>query len=127
LQKIEIDRYSQISLTGASVAFMDTTNTFNGWKTILSKQNAWITYKAVDFGSKKIKSIQVKAMSQTGGTIQVRLEKPDGLLLAEVHIPKDTNWNTVSGKILKYQKGIHNLVVMLKDNPVEVDWIQFKN
>jgi hypothetical protein len=127
LQKIEIDRYSQISLTGASVAFMDTTNTFNGWKTILSKQNAWITYKAVDFGSKKIKSIQVKAMSQTGGTIQVKLEKPDGLLLAEVHIPKDTKWNTVSGKILKYQKGIHNLVVMLKDNPVEVDWIQFKN
>ncbi len=127
LQKIEIDRYSQISLTGASVSFVDTTNTFNGWKTILSKQNAWITYNAVDFGSKKIKSIQVKAISQTGGTIQVRLEKPDGLLLAEVYIPKDTNWNTVSGKILKYQKGIHNLVVVLKDNPVEVDWIQFKN
>jgi hypothetical protein len=127
LQKIEIDRYSQISLTGASVSFVDTTNTFNGWKTILSKQNAWITYNAVDFGSKKIKSVQVKAMSQTGGTLQVRLEKPDGLLLAEVYIPKDTNWNTVSGKILKYQKGIHNLVVVLKDNPVEVDWIQFKN
>jgi hypothetical protein len=28
----------------------------------------------------------------------------------------------------KYQKGIHNLVVVLKDNyPVEVDWIRFKN
>jgi hypothetical protein len=28
----------------------------------------------------------------------------------------------------KYQKGIHNLVVLLKDNnPVEVDWILFKN
>jgi hypothetical protein len=128
LQKIEIDRYSHISPTGASVAFMDTTNTFNGWKTILSKQNAWITYNAVDFGSKKIKSVQVKAMSQTGGTLQVRLNKADGILLAEVNIPKGTAWNTVSARMSKYQKGINNLVVVLKDNnPVDVDWIQFKN
>jgi hypothetical protein len=128
LQKIEIDRYSHLSPTGASVAFMDTTNTFNGWKTILSKQNAWITYNAVDFGSKKIKSVQVKAMSQTGGTLQVRLNKADGILLAEVNIPKGTAWNTVSARMSKYQKGINNLVVVLKDNnPVDVDWIQFKN
>jgi hypothetical protein len=127
LQKIEIDRYSHICQTGASVAFMDTTNTFNGWKTILSKQNAWITYNAVDFGSRKIKSVQVKAMSQTGGTLQVRLDKADGTLLAEVKVPKGTAWNTVSARMLKYQRGIHNLVVVLKDNnPVEVDWICFE-
>jgi hypothetical protein len=30
--------------------------------------------------------------------------------------------------MLKYQKGIHNLIVVLKDkNPVEIDWIQFVN
>jgi hypothetical protein len=127
LQKIEIDRYSHICLTGASVAFMDTTNTFNGWKSILSKQNAWMTYNAVDFGSRKIKSVQVKAMSQTGGTLQVRLDKADGTLLAEVKVPKGTAWNTVSARMLKYQRGIHNLVVVLKDNnPVEVDWICFE-
>jgi hypothetical protein len=127
LQKIELDRYSHLSPTGASVAFMDTTNTFNGWKTILSKQNAWITYNAVDFGSRKIKSVQVKAMSQTGGTLQVRLDKADGTLLAEVKVPKGTAWNTVSARMLKYQRGIHNLVVVLKDNnPVEVDWICFE-
>jgi hypothetical protein len=29
---------------------------------------------------------------------------------------------------LKFQKGIHNLFVVLKDNnPVEIDWIQFVN
>jgi hypothetical protein len=127
LQKIELDRYSHLSPTGASVAFMDTTNTFNGWKSILSKQNAWMTYNAVDFGSRKIKSVQVKAMSQTGGTLQVRLDKADGTLLAEVKVPKGTAWNTVSARMLKYQRGIHNLVVVLKDNnPVEVDWICFE-
>jgi len=49
-------------------------------------------------------------------------------LLAEIKIPEGTGWNTVNSRMLKFQKGIHNLVVVLKDNnPVEVDWIQFKN
>jgi hypothetical protein len=126
LEKIEIDRYSNTSPTGISVAFIDTANTFKGWKIILSKQDAWITYNAVDFGGKKIKSVQVKALSQTGGTLQIRVDKADGTLLAEVKVPKDTAWNTVSARMLKYQKGIHNLIVVLKDkNPVEIDWIQF--
>jgi hypothetical protein len=128
LQKIEIDRYSHLSPTGASVAFMDTTNTFNGWKTILSKQNSWITYNTVDFGNKKLKYVQVNVSSQTGGTLQIRVDKADGTLLAEVKVPKGTSWNTVSVRMLKYQKGIHNLIVVLKDkNPVEIDWIQFVN
>ena len=128
LQKIEIDRYSQISETGIAVSFLDTLNTFNGWKTTLDKQNAWIQYNSVDFGTKKLKSVNVKALSHSGGILQIRLDKSDGTLLAEVKIPEGTGWNTVDTKLSKYQKGIHNLVVVLKDNnPVEVDWIQFKN
>ena len=126
LKKIDIDRYSQISNKGVSVAFLDTLNTFNGWKTILDKQNAWIQYNTVDFGNKKLKSVRVEALSQTGGILQIRIDKTDGILLAEVKIPKGTGWNTVDTRLSKYQKGIHNLVVVLKDNnPVEVDWIRF--
>jgi hypothetical protein len=128
LKKIEIDRYSQISNKGVSVAFLDTLNTFNGWKTILDKQNTWIQYNTVDFGNKKLKSVNVHALSQTGGTVQIRIDKADGILLAEVKIPKGTGWNSVDARLSKYQKGIHNLVVVLIDNnPVEVDWIRFKN
>jgi hypothetical protein len=128
LQRIEIDRYSQISEAGASVAFLDTINTFNGWKTKLYKQNAWIQYNTVDFGNKKLKSVQVKALSQPGGILQIRLDKPNGTLLDEIKIPEGTGWNTVNSRMLKFPKGIHNLVVVLKDNnPVEVDWIQFIN
>jgi hypothetical protein len=126
LKKIDIDRYSQISNEGVSVAFLDTLNTFNGWKTILDKQNAWIQYNTVDFGNKKLKSVRVEALSQTGGILQIRIDKADGILLAEVKIPKGTGWNTVDTRLSKYQKGIHNLVVVLKDNnPVEADWIRF--
>ena len=126
LKKIDIDRYSQISNEGVSVAFLDTLNTFNGWKNILDKQNAWIQYNTVDFGNKKLKSVRVEALSQTGGILQIRIDNADGILLAEVKIPKGTGWNTVDTRLSKYQKGIHNLVVVLKDNnPVEVDWIRF--
>ena len=128
LQKIEIDRYSRISETGASVALLDTLNTFDGWETKLNKQNAWIQYNNIDFGNKMPKSVQIKALSPTGGTLQIRLDKAEGFLLAEVKIPKVTGWNTIDTRLSKYQKGIHNLVVVLKDNnPVEVDWIRFKN
>jgi hypothetical protein len=128
LKNIEIDRYSHKSETGASVAFLDTINTFNGWKTILDSQNSWISYNTVDFGSKELGSVQVKASSQAGGTLQICLNNADGTLLAEVKIPESTGWNTVDTPLLKFQKGIHNLVVVLKDNnPVEIDWIKFIN
>ncbi|HOP58268.1 MAG TPA: family 43 glycosylhydrolase [Bacteroidales bacterium] len=127
LQNIEIDRYSKISESGASVAFLDTANTFKGWKTRFDKQNAWISYNKVDFGKKKLKTIRVKAISPSGGTLQIRLNNPEGLLLAEVKIPAGTEWDTINKRLSKYQKGIHDLVVVLKDsNPVEVDWIRFE-
>ena len=126
--KIEIDRYSSKSDKGVSIAFIDTLNTFKGWKTILDDKGAWIKYNTVDFGNKKQKSVQVMAISQKGGTLQVRLDNPDGLLLAEVIVPKGSSWNTVDKRLSKYKNGIHNLVVVLKDNnPVEVDWIRFAN
>ena len=126
LEKIEIDRYSHISPTGISVAFIDTTNTFKGWKAILSKQNSWITYNTVDFGNEKLKAVQVNASSQTGGVIQIRLDKSDGLLLSEVRIPKSASLNLLNTRLSKFQKGIHNLVVVLKDySTVDIDWIQF--
>ena len=124
--QIEIDRYSNISESGATVAFIDTLNTFKGWKTMLESKNAWVKYNAVDFGSKKMKKVEVKAKSANGGTIQVRLDKVDGPVIAEVTIPKSTDWSTFEAKVSKFQSGIQNMVVVLKDSPVEIDWIQFK-
>ncbi|OFY73301.1 MAG: alpha-N-arabinofuranosidase [Bacteroidetes bacterium RBG_19FT_COMBO_42_7] len=128
LGKIEIDRYSHISPDGVSIAFIDTTNTFKGWKAILGKQRSWIIYNTVDFGTRKLKSVQVNASSQTGGVIQIRLDKPDGLLIAEVNVPKNASLNIMNTRLSKYKKGIHNLVLVLKDyGIVDVDWVQFTN
>jgi hypothetical protein len=125
--KIEIDRYSRISDTGASVVFMDTLNTFAGWKAVFDSGEAWIQYNAVDFSGKKVKSVHVKAMSGAGGTLLIRLNRPDGPLVAEVHVPKGTEWTTVKKCRIKIEPGVHNLIVTLKDKgPVEVDWIRFE-
>jgi hypothetical protein len=126
-QKIQIDRYSLKSNEGASIAFLDTLNKFEGWKSILDTANAWVQYNSVDFGSNILKSVNVRALSKTGGTLQLRLNKVDSSIIAEVAIPKDTEWNTINSPLSGYQTGIHNLVVLLKDNKnVEVDWITFE-
>ncbi len=124
---IEIDRYSSKSETGSSIAFLDSTNTFKGWKTILKSKSSWVKYNTVDFGKSKLKSFQVKALSEKGSTLQIHLDKIDGPVMAEVKVPKGKSWNTVEAKVSKFQAGIHNLVVVLKDeNLVEIDWVQFK-
>jgi GH43 family beta-xylosidase len=124
---IQLDRYSKLSKNGASIALLDTANTFTGWKTILKTPEAWVQYNTVDFGSNKLKTVEVKAQSENGGTLQIRLDKVDGPVIAEVKIPKGKSWNTVEVKVSKQTTGIHHLVVALKDeNPVEIDWVKFE-
>jgi hypothetical protein len=126
-QKIEMDRYSSKSESGSSIEFIDSLNTFKGWKTVLNTINAWIRYNAVDFGSIEPTSVQLKSRSETGGTLQIRLDKTNGPLLAEVKIPKGTGWNVVKAKVSKFQPGIHNLVVVSMDpGHKEIDWISFE-
>lgn len=126
LQKIEIDRYSLRSDTGTSIVFMDSLNTFNGWKTVLDKKNAWIQYNAVDFGKDKYTSVKIKASSLKGGKLHIYLDKPEGPLLAEIKISENTGWIIADSRVLKFQPGIHNLIVVSMDtNPVEIDWIRF--
>lgn len=125
-ENIQPDRYSNISKKGASIALLDTVNTFAGWKTILETPEAWVQYNTVDFGNKKLKKVGLKVRSAKGGTIQIRLDKVDGPVVAEVKVPKGTDWETVKAKVSKPHTGIHNLVVVQKDSPVEIDWIQFQ-
>ncbi len=125
--KIEIDRYSLKSESGASISLIDTVNSFSGWKTILDSKNAWIQYNSVDFGTEKIKSVQVNASSENGGILEIHLDKIDGPILSKITLPKSSDWKIVESKISNVKPGTHNLVIVSKDeNPVEVDWIQFE-
>lgn len=125
--QIQIDRYSEISKKGVSISFLDSQNTFNGWKTTFNTSGGWIQYNAVDFGKKKLKSIVVKASSEKGGILQIVSKGKKQTIIAEVTIPKGSNWAEIKSPLLKFESGIQDLAVISKnENQVEVDWIKFE-
>jgi hypothetical protein len=126
--KIQIDRFSIKSNNGSSVDFLDTLNRFDGWKTILDSEKAWVQYNSVYFDSIiEYKSVEIRASSKTGAIVQVRLDNLEGPLIAEVEMPKVGEWTTITSPLLKYKDGIHNLIIQLNSNSnVEIDWMSFK-
>jgi hypothetical protein len=123
--QIQMDRFSAKS-DDAAVDFLDTTNRFLGWKTILTKPASWIQYNTVEF-EKGTKSVNVRAVSETGATLVIRTNNASGSVIAEIKIPKGNNWSTVKKSIAAVQPGIKNLVLQLKgEGRVEVDWISFE-
>lgn len=126
-RQIQIDRYSAISKEGVAVSFLDPTNTFAGWKVALTEKNAAVQYDRVEFGKAALKSVKVRAQSATGGTIEIRLDKNDGPVLAKVEIPKSDEWKDVAARLTGAPSGLHNLVVTLPEkNDVAVDWVSFE-
>ncbi len=126
-KEIQMDRYSFKSNKGASIAFLDTLNKFGGWKTILDTADAWIQYNNVAFGSNNFKSVNIKALSNTGSTIQIKLNSNNGPVIAQVKIPKGNNWENITAPISDVKTGVQNLVISLKgNNHVEIDWIKFE-
>jgi hypothetical protein len=126
-KNIQVDRYSYISEMGASITFLDTLDKFRGWKTTFDKSNGWIQYNSVDFGKKKLKTVTVRTMSKTGGTLQIRLNNAQGPVLASLQVPKSNAWKDVSIKLSAFRPGVQHLVVLSKANGnVEVDWVRFE-
>lgn len=126
-QKIQIDRYTDISDKGVSITFLDTVNRFKGWMTIFDTRNAWTQYNSVDFGKKQFKSVVVRALSETGGTMQIHIDSIAGTVIAEIIIPKARDWKNIRAPLLKSEFGVHHLFVVLKDEGhVKIDWITFE-
>lgn len=126
-RRIEIDRYSYHSPRGITIAFLDSLDTFRGWKTTFDEKGAWIQYNSVDFGKGGFKEVRVQVYSLHGGTLEIRLDHLHGKVIAKVRIPSDKNWQCVRATLSEIPGGIHHLVVVSKERKsVEVDWIQFQ-
>jgi hypothetical protein len=126
-QKIQIDRYSAISGAGVSAELIDTSDTFQGWKAVMSQPNDRMRYNAVDFGTRKPKTVQVKAHSEKGGILKISINDSKGTILSQVQVPGTTGWQVIDAKVKKFKPGIQNLIVeSLGDHEVEIDWISFK-
>jgi hypothetical protein len=125
--KIQIDRYSAISKDGVSDSFLEATNPFAGWKISLDGKQAWVQFDRVDFGKSGLKSVHVRSTSATGGSIEIRLDKADGPLLARVKIGKSSDWKVIKAKLQSVPTGVHNLfAIQNKNSQVDLDWIDFE-
>lgn len=125
-ENIEIDRYSLLSNSGASVELIDSTQPFKGFKLILSHKNSWAQYNKVDFGNDQFTSATIGLSAEKGGLLQIRLDKPDGIMLGELKISENNSWENIKIPMQSNQPGIHNLVVISGgDFPVAIDWITF--
>jgi hypothetical protein len=125
--EIQIDRYNKVSDAGVAIAFIDTGNTFKGWKTIFDVAGAWVQYNSVDFGKKQLKKVILKGISSTAGTIQIRINDIDGPLLAEVPVLPGNDWQVIKKPLKHFEPGVHHLVVVSKDgSEIEIDWIRFE-
>lgn len=126
-KQLQIDRYTRISDKGVSIAFLDALDPFKGWKAVLHGANAWLQFNSVDFGKKPLKTATVKALSETGGTPEIRTGGINGPLIAEVKIPGTGDWKLIKAPVRTFQPGIQNLSIVLKDDKrVEADWISFE-
>ncbi len=125
--EIQLDRYSKLSKQGASIAFLNESNKFDGWKTILEKDKAWVQYNRVDFGTKAPKALQAKINSSAGGTLEVRLNSLNGPVVGTVKVPKGQSWGVIRSALKKAPTGVQDLYVSLSgNNSIEIDWITFE-
>ena len=124
--RIQIDRYSRTAPAGVSIAFLDETDKFRGWKAVFSRKNAWLQYGRVDFGNEKVERLTVRARSFSASVLQVRAGGKDGKLIASVPIPRSKEWTESCVAVASAPQGIHDLHISLqKGGKVEVDWIGF--
>jgi len=125
--EIQIDRYSATSPAGIVVAFLDDANPHAGWQTKFNGADSWVRFNDVDFGRGGQKKIEARAKAGGGGALEIRLDKPDGPVLAQVKVGQQADWKTTSTRAKKVPAGVHDLFVLQSGPaPVEVDWIRFQ-
>ncbi|WP_375436360.1 family 43 glycosylhydrolase [uncultured Hymenobacter sp.] len=127
-QKIQLDRYSRLSEQDATIAFLDTANTFQGWKTVFASGSGWVQYNGVAFGQQKPKTVSLRGASTAGAILQIRLDNAAGPVVAEVTVPKGGAWQEIKAPVTAFTPGTHALYVAPKSKAaaVEVDWVRFE-
>lgn len=126
-KEIQVDRYSAISNEGASIDFIDTTNRFLGWKTIFTKQGAWVQYNTVNFGAKSLKKITANMMGEKDAKIEFRTGSMAGPVIATLKPGSMKEWNISKGNLVKTITGIQHIFITAKNNKrIEIDWVSFE-
>src|SRR5574344_283676 len=118
---IQLDRYSNLSDQGASIAFLDTLHKFNGWEITLSP-NAWVRYNNVNF-AKSYKSVTLRVIADESSNLEICA---GGKSIAKLDIPSTSDWKEIKMPVKKVKKGIFDVMAQAKSGNIKIDWIKFE-
>ena len=125
--EIQVDRYTAISKSGASIDFLDTLNPFLGWKTLLEAPGAWIQYNSIDFGAMPPDSVTVKVFSEAPALFEIRIDTLYGPVVAQIKTEGNPGWTVLKFPLLVKPEGVHNLFIQSGTNhQFAIDWIRFE-
>jgi hypothetical protein len=117
-----LDRYTSLSASGDSIAYLEPSNYFAGWKTVFYEKGSWAKYNTVEF-KKAPKKVTVKVVAPSAGKLEILQGEK---VIATVDIPADRQLVTVDAPVKGAAKGVHNLKVrMITDGKIQVDWLTF--
>ena len=124
--RIQLDRYSLISDKGTTIAYNDTLNYFNGWKTVFTEKNSWVQYNSVDFGAENYNWIEIRYLAKNGGILGLSLNQTQSKVEIKIKLAAGIGWKTARVKIKGLKTGIQNLIFSNEgNNAVEIDWASF--
>ena len=122
-QKVHIDRYSEIN--GAEIQYIDTTDYFQGWKTVFTKSGDQVTFNGLDFGNKAPKNVIIKAKGNSDSNSTIQLTA--GEKTVDLELAVSEQWNEIKIRIKEKITGVQDLKVeLIAGDGVEIDWITFK-
>ena len=122
-QKVQIDRYSEIN--GAEIQYIDTTDYFQGWKTVFTKSGDQVTFNGLDFGNKAPKNVIIKAKGNSDSNSTIQLTA--GEKTVDLELAVSEQWNEIKIRIKEKITGVQDLKVeLIAGDGVEIDWITFK-
>ncbi len=121
-ESLQILRFGQIK---RGLSYLDDANPHAGWKTVFGGAHSFVRFNEVDFGRGARRSVEVRVKSSSMGAIEIRLDRPDGPMIARVTAGKAGDWQNAKAAPKKTPSGVHDLFVTAAE-AVEVDWIRFR-
>jgi hypothetical protein len=98
-----------------------------GWKVLLPGENSRLRYDKISFEGIEPASVNIKYLSATGGKITIRLDKPDGSVIASIQLSVSGTWEICSSSLNLIPAGIHDIYIATIDTAsVDIDWISFE-
>ena len=126
-REIHLDRHTALSQEGVSIAFLDSTDTFAGWKARLESPGAWVTFNSVTFSGNE-ESLVVRALTSEASTLHLDVIRGSSVTPVHISLSGASDWQDVRIPLEStISDGVFDLRLSHVDGgAAEIDWIRFE-